>query len=96
MIFNSTARLGPDKRGISNEAGRCKSFSCGLLALQGHPCCDAGKSIDSDHFRSSVSTLLAQPRVTSSLRCGPPSFSSISKDHDELFELPAIQGGRVA
>jgi hypothetical protein len=30
-------------------------------------------------------------RVTSSLQCCPPTISSIIVDHDELFDLPAIQ-----
>jgi hypothetical protein len=50
------------------------------------------KSIDCDRFAASVFTLLAQPRVTSSLRCCPPSISSITIDHDELFELPGYSG----
>src|SRR5215472_19361411 len=29
----------------------------------------------------------------SSLWCCPPTISSISADHDELFDLPALQGG---
>ena len=33
-------------------------------------------------------TLVAQPCVTSSRWCGPPNISSITIDHDELFELP--------
>src|SRR6516225_9609127 len=39
-----------------------------------------------------VSTLLAQPRVPSSLRCCPPNISSILPDHDEVFELPGYPG----
>src|SRR6516164_3887926 len=39
-----------------------------------------------------VSTLRAQPRVPSSLRCCPPNISSILADHDEVFELPGYPG----
>jgi hypothetical protein len=43
-------------------------------------------------------TLLARSCVASSLQCCPPTISSIIVDHDELFDLPAIQdsGRRVA
>src|SRR6266478_1858986 len=34
--------------------------------------------------------------VRSSLRCCPPTISSITKDHDELFKLPPGSGRRVA
>ena len=39
-----------------------------------------------------VSTLRAQPRVPSSLRCCPPNITSILADHDEVFELPGYPG----
>jgi len=41
----------------------------------------------------SCPTYFARPRVTSSIRCCPPNISSVTVDHDGLFELPACQGG---
>src|SRR5712691_12834942 len=44
-------------------------------------------------FCSSVSTLTCSARLRSSTRCCPPNISSITIDHDELFELPLFKGG---
>src|SRR5713101_6404401 len=47
--------------------------------------------------RSSSFFVPVQPtcsvRVTSSIRCCPPNISPVTVDHDDLFELPATQGG---
>jgi len=41
-------------------------------------------------------TLTGPARLRSSTQCCPPNISSITIDHDELFELPLLQGRRVA
>src|SRR5580704_16004742 len=41
-------------------------------------------------------TLTCSARLRSSTRCCPPNISSITIDHDELFELPIPKGRRVA
>ncbi len=39
-------------------------------------------------------TLICPARLRSSTQCCPPNISSITVDHDELFELPVSQGRR--
>src|SRR5271155_4841023 len=41
-------------------------------------------------------TLTCSARLRSSTQCCPPNISSITIDHDELFELPVLSGRRVA
>jgi len=41
-------------------------------------------------------TLACSARLRSSTQCCPPNISSITIDHDELFELPRSQGRRVS
>jgi hypothetical protein len=41
-------------------------------------------------------TLICSARFRSSTRCCPANISSITIDHDELFELPIAKGGRLA
>src|SRR5208337_2070192 len=41
-------------------------------------------------------TLTCSARLRSSTQCCPPNISSITIDHDELFELPIAKGRRVA
>jgi hypothetical protein len=41
-------------------------------------------------------TLTCPARLRSSTQCCPPNISSITIDHDELFELPVPKGRRVA
>jgi len=41
-------------------------------------------------------TLTCSARLLSSTQCCPPNISSITIDHDELFELPPVSGRRVA
>src|SRR5499427_5695337 len=94
----------PGKSGISNEAGRCQEVSSSFFAslnLFSSPSSTPVRSRRSalslvGSFsvvdRCSVFTLLAQPRIPSSLRCGPPNISSILTDHDEVFELPGNPG----
>jgi hypothetical protein len=41
-------------------------------------------------------TLTCSARLRSSTQCCPPNISSVTIDHDELFELPRRQGRRVA
>jgi hypothetical protein len=38
-------------------------------------------------------TLTCPARLRSSTQCCPPNISSITIDHDELFELPLLKGG---
>ena len=85
--------LVPDKRRISNDAGRVKSF-LGLFLLL---------IIEFVHTSSSTHelrlflsllficvTLTCPARLRSSTQCCPPNISSITIDHDELFELSAV------
>src|SRR6266478_4910263 len=72
---------------------RVSSFD--FFFLFAHPCIRAGV-----RFCSTLSLGLigvhpysCSARVSSSIRCCPPNISSVMKDHDELFELPPLQGG---
>ena len=83
-----------------NEAGRCQEVSSSffaslnlfLFSIEHTRALAQERALSRGIFfrrRSrSVFTLLAQPRIPSSLRCGPPNISSILTDHDEVFELP--------
>src|SRR4029077_15812943 len=79
------------KRVISNEAGRCKSFSYVYFPDRTHV--PVGARIVSV---SGASVHLRHPNLLSLLRsstwCCPPVISSITIDHDEFFDLP-FQGG---
>jgi hypothetical protein len=79
--------------GISNEVGRCKSYFSWVLASSGHTHPLARKSLDRC---ARVFTLDARICVASSLRCCPPTISSVIADHDDLCELPSCEGRRVA
>jgi hypothetical protein len=87
------------KRGIFNDAGRVKSFfKCFLFSLT-----EFEHTSSSTHQRHLFLlllfigvTLTCSARLHSSTQCCPPNISSITIDHDELFELPLPPGRRVA
>jgi hypothetical protein len=73
----------------------CLLESFSLPIEHTHACTQERHSPDGSFFRRRsqfVFTLLAQPRVTSSFWCCPPSISSILDDHDELSGLPGYPG----
>src|SRR5207302_1924470 len=88
-----------NKRGISNDAGRVKSFFKFFLL----PLTEFEHTSSSTHQRRLFLlllfigvTLTCSARLHSSTQCCPPNISSITIDHDELFELPPVSGRRVA
>src|ERR1700746_1651897 len=92
---------------FSKEAGRCQEDSSSFFAslnlflrCRAHSSAKRSNALSLDgFFPSSIvinSTRLAQTRVASSLRCCPPTISSVIADHDGLCELPFPQGRRVA
>ena len=87
------------KRRISNDAGRVKSFFKFFLLLLTE---FAHTSSSTHELRLFLLlpficvTLTCPARLRSSTQCCPPNISSITIDHDELFELPRPQGRRVA
>src|SRR5260221_3208792 len=85
----------PGKRGISNDAGRVKSFLGFFFCL----------SLNFEHTSSSTRelrlflpllficvALTCSARLRSSTQCCPPNISSVTIDHDELFDLPLSRG----
>src|ERR1700687_1486693 len=84
---------------ISNDAGRVKSlFEFFLLPLT-----EFAHTSSSTHeprlfllLLFICVTLTCSARFLSSTQCCPPNISSITIDHDELFELPRLQGRQVA
>jgi hypothetical protein len=83
----------PESSAISNEVGLGKSFSSWVLASWGHTTAPASTA---SFFGLRVFTLDARIFVASSLRCCPPTISSVTRDHDDLCELPSCEGRRVA
>ena len=103
MEFLSLTRIlamqAPGKRGISNDAGRVKSFFMFFLL----PLTEFEHTSSSTHELRLLLlllficvTLTCSARLLSSIQCCPPNISSITIDHDELFELPPVSGRRVA
>src|SRR5437879_13454016 len=83
---------------ISNDIDLVKRFWGFVFLRSGTPITYAqfrpspqGMFLPVDFFMHVQPTRSAH--VTSSTRCCPPTISSIPADHDELFELPATQGG---
>src|ERR1700685_2432266 len=78
---------------ISNEAGRCKSFSYAHWSDRAHWFVGARTA------SVSASVGLRHPQLLSpshsSTRCCPPVISSIINDHDEFFDLPVREAGSL-
>jgi hypothetical protein len=80
-------RLGPDKRGISNDAGPVKSVFSFFNIKLGHT------SPSPHELRLYLPllficvTLTCSARLLSSTRCCPPDISSTTIDHDDLLAL---------
>ena len=87
---------GPGKRGISNDVGRVKSVFCSFLPKLGHTSRSAHEVRLFLPLLFIGVTLTGSARLRSSTQCCPPNISSITIDHDELFELPIAKGRRVA
>jgi hypothetical protein len=86
----------PGKRGISNDVGRVKNVFSSFLPRLG----DTSPSAHGVRLFLPLPfigvTLTCSARLRSSTQCCPPNISSITIDHDELFELPIPKGRRIA
>jgi hypothetical protein len=80
------------KRGISNDAGRVKSFFSSLIPNSSTLLRRRTKCVSLPLLFLCV-TLTCSARLLSSTQCCPPNISLITIDHDDLFELPVLQGG---
>jgi hypothetical protein len=96
-LLQDKGRISPEKRAISNDVGGVKSFLGSFLLL----IIKVAQTSASTHEWRPFLTLLficvtrtCSARLGSSARCCPPAISSITIDHDELFELPV--GRQVA
>jgi hypothetical protein len=84
---------------ISNDAGRVKSFCSGSSIVRAHHnllrnlrSCSADDSPQLPIFIHVQPTSLG-PVLLHRFGVAPPNISSVTMDHDDLFKLPAIQGG---
>src|SRR5690349_6920163 len=89
-----TTLLVPDESTISHERGRCYRFLLGVGLLGAVRSSSFDKSIGGSRFVWSPLTLRAVS--PSSLRCCPPTISSVTTDHEAFCELPSWEGRRVA
>jgi hypothetical protein len=86
-------------RYISNDAGRVKSFLLRIFYRSRTPqplrilrSCPADDSPQLPIFIHVQPTSLG-PVSFHRFGVAPPNISSVTMDHDDLFKLPAIQGG---
>jgi hypothetical protein len=78
---------------VASVVGRCKSF---FLVCWPPRDTHVPYLLKTSIIGVRVFTLTLRSVSLSSLRCCPPTISSVIADHDDFCELPSYEGRRVA